>query len=97
MIKNNLFILLALSNLCYAISNQFVKVNKNFDSTINLKKEYFYHSDANSQIIYDSKLYDIFEYRIICPNKNLIDVKLIDDDWETVENITYQKVDKKRD
>ena len=94
MIKNNLFILLALSNLCYAISNQFVKVNKNFDSTINLKKEYFYHSDANSQIIYDSKLYDIFEYRIICPNKNLIDVKLIDDDWETVENITYQKVDK---
>ena len=62
-------------------------------NNIKITSSYFHNSNANSQIIIDSILYDIFEYQIISNDKNLIEVKIINESWKEIDNSSSFKLD----
>ena len=62
-------------------------------NSINVTSSYFYNSNANSQVIIDSTLYDIFEYQIISKDKNLIEVEIINESWEEIDSLSSFEVD----
>ncbi len=49
-----------------------------------LYDDYYFHPATNSQILIDSTIIDIFEWKIAATNKNLVQIKLENEQWETL-------------
>ena len=72
-----------------SISQDIESFNFNYTqkTLIEFNKNYFHHSGSNSQLLIDSTIIDIFEYKIICSDKNLIKIRMNDEEW----NLTNEK------
>ena len=69
--------------------------NYKHKTLIELNENYLHHSGSNSQLLIDSTIIDIFEYKIICSNKNLITIKMNNEEWEsTNKNHPFNKFKK---
>ena len=80
--------------ISFCISKDIDSFNFNYNqkTSIEINKNYYYHSGSNSQKLIDSTIIDIFEYKIICSNKNLINIKINEQEWETTN--TNKKIKK---
>ena len=80
-----------------SISQDIESFNFNYTqkTLIEFNKNYFHHSGSNSQLLIDSTIIDIFEYKIICSDKNLIKIRMNHEEWNlTNEKETFNKFKK---
>ena len=68
-IKTILIILLA--SLCAGQKIELYNIVYDETPKINITNSYYNHSTSNSQIIIDSTLIDIYEFKFICSDENL--------------------------
>ncbi len=73
-IKSSIIILLL--SLSIGQKSDLYNISFNEIPKITITKNYYNHSTSNSQIVIDSTLIDIFEFKFICSDKKLININI---------------------
>ena len=80
-IKSSIIILLL--SLSIGQKSDLYNISFNEIPKITITKNYYNHSTSNSQIVIDSTLIDIFEFKFICSDKKLININIKNEEWIT--------------